>query len=122
MSVIPKKPAPLPPQQQDEPSLPLNTILESEEEEEEAFEKFRVMSNLPKFEVKLFKNEPHLQLSDKVSKDLSKCEKFSLASVQLVTMELKVHISSKSEVEVQASMKDISLCDLREETKKRNTG
>ena len=57
-----------------------------------------------------------------VSKTLSKCEDYSLASLQLVTMELKVHVSSRTEVEVQASMKDIALCDLRQEAKKKNTG
>ena len=95
---------------------------EKEEEEEEGYERVRVMSNLSKFELKLFKGEPHFAVASKASHDLTKCGDFSLASLELVTMVLTMHLSSKMEVEVQATMKDIALINGLEETKKRNTG
>ena len=125
MTVVPKKPAPALPPTQDQPApdpASDDTIVEETEEEQEDFEKFRVMSSLPKFELKLFKEEPRLMVTDEASKSLDKCGGFSLASVQLVSMDLKVHVSSRSEVEVQATMRDIAFCDLREESKKKNTG
>ena len=87
-----------------------------------SYEKFRVISSLPQFELKLFKGEPSLETGDEVSQNLSRCEAFALVSLKLVTMELKTIVSSQSEVNVQASMKDISLMDELVKTKKRNTG
>ena len=78
------------------------------------------MSSLTKFELKLFKGEPHLSGKNDKSKDLGKCGECSLASMQLVTMELKVHVSSRSEVEVQATMKDVALINCLQEKRKRN--
>ena len=129
-SVFPEKPPspPTPELSEEEEALQslnstaLNEITEETEKQEEVYEAVRIMANLPQFEINVFKDEPRLTSTDDVSKDLKKCEKFGLASLQLVTMDLKVHLSSIGEVEVQASMKDICLCDNQEETKKRNTG
>ena len=93
-----------------------------QEEGQESFEKFRVLSTLPQFELKLFKDEPPLSVGDGKSQDLWKCEEHALATMKLVHMDLKVIVSSQTEVDVQASMKDICLSNDQPETKKRNTG
>jgi len=91
-------------------------------EDEASFEKFRVLSTLPQFELRLFNEEPALSAEDERSQDLRKCEEHALATMKLVHMDLKVIVSSQTEVDVQASMKDISLSNDQPETKKRNTG
>jgi hypothetical protein len=104
------------------PSIVTTALKEEEEEEEEGYERIRMMSTLPKFELKLFRGEPHLAVDDGKSRDLSQCGAFSLASLELVSMVLNMHLSSRTEVEVQATMKDIALINGLEEAKKRNTG
>ncbi len=109
-------------EEEDSPQHALPSSNIQEEDGSTPFEKFRVMSSLPQFELRLFKSEPHLSPDHEVSKDLSQCVEFGLASLKLVTMELKVQVSSANEVEVEASMKDIAFCDDQKETQKRNTG
>ncbi len=103
-------------------SGPVTIIPEESTSDEPSFEKFRVLSSLPQFELKLFKEEPSLLSRAKGAEDLSGCVDDALASLKLVNMELKVIVSSQEEVDVQASMKDISLSNELPETKKRNTG
>lgn len=99
-----------------------DAIAEEEITDEPSFEKFRVLSSLPQFELKLFKDEPSLLSRAKGAEDLSGCVEEGLASLKLLNMELKVIVSSQEEVDVRASMKDISLSNELPETKKRNTG
>lgn len=47
---------------------------------------------------------------------------YALASLELVTMEASVKISSSNEVELKASMKDIALCDMQKERQDIITG
>lgn len=47
---------------------------------------------------------------------------YALASMELVTMEASINISSSNEVELKASLKDIALCDLQKERQDRITG
>lgn len=56
------------------------------------------------------------------SKCLSELDDFALASLQLVTMEATVKMSSNNQVELQASMKDIALSDKQKERQSRTTG
>ena len=107
----------------DSQSLPADTLTEEETSSDEAsFEKFQILSSLPQFELKLFKGEPSLISGGDLGKDLKKCEDKALASLKLVHMDMKVIVSSHTEVDVQASMKDISLSKEQPETKKRHTG
>ena len=53
---------------------------------------------------------------------LAKMGDYSLASLQLVSMELKTKLSSNGDVDVEASMKDIALCDEQKHRQGRNTG
>ena len=107
----------------DSQSLPAGTLTEEEPSSDEAsFEKFRILSSLPLFELKLFKGEPSLLSRGDLGTDLKKCEDKALASLKLVHMDMKVIVSSQTEVDVQASMKDISLSNEQPETKKRKSG
>ena len=61
-------------------------------------------------------------MSEETSKDFSLMNDFTLTSLQLVTMEAIVKMSSNKEVEVKATMKDISLSDLQPENQGKVTG
>ncbi len=60
--------------------------------------------------------------SDVVSQSFSELEDYALASLQLVTMEASVNMSSNNEVNLKASMKDIALCDMQNGKQDKITG
>lgn len=60
--------------------------------------------------------------SNSKSFDLNKLGDHSLASFQLLSMELKAKVLSNEEVVVEASMKDIALCDEQKDSQKKRTG
>lgn len=47
---------------------------------------------------------------------------YALASLQLVSMELKTKVFSNGDVDVEATMKDVALCDDQKHRQGRNTG
>lgn len=59
---------------------------------------------------------------EKMSQNFSEMEEYALSSLQLVTMEASVKMSSDNEVELKATMNDIALIDLQKERQGRKTG
>lgn len=65
---------------------------------------------------------PLQDVSNSKSLDLNQLGDCGLVSLQLITMEMKVKMLSNEEVEVQATMKDIALCDEQKDSQKKKTG
>ena len=49
-------------------------------------------------------------------------DSYALASLQLLQMELSVSVQSNQEVELQASLRDMALCDEQPDQKQKKTG
>ncbi|XP_064395949.1 intermembrane lipid transfer protein VPS13A-like isoform X2 [Halichondria panicea] len=103
-----------------------NTAISAEssraDSEAAPFEFLRVFSSLTGIEIKLFRDEPKLSSSDVVSQSFSEMEDYAFTSLQFVTMEASVNVSSNNEVNLKASMKDIALCNMQKEKQDRITG
>lgn len=59
---------------------------------------------------------------DGASMSLAEMKDYALASLQLVSMELKTKVFSNGDVDVEATMKDVALCDDQKHRQGRNTG
>jgi len=71
--------------------------------------------------VSFFYNQPQTP-DDGTSTSLAEMEDYALASLQLVSMELKTKVFSNGDVDVEATMKDVALCDDQKHRQGRNTG
>ena len=66
-------------------------------------------------------NQPQTP-DDGTSTSLAEKKDYALASLQLVSMELKTKVFSNGDVDVEATMKDVALCDDQKHRQGRNTG
>ena len=66
-------------------------------------------------------NQPQTP-DDGTSTSLAEMKDYALASLQLVSMELKTKVFSNGDVDIEATMKDVALCDDQKHRQGRNTG